>query len=648
MHKKLWIYVLLLTNLLSLSNAQIIPEIQRKVPPQGIELKQKDLVPYIQQLEQLRKEAQPFNKHVLFPDIQVFIKAVELLIENREFYDKKKIKGLTQILEQAERRLKELKNGKTPWTQEKGVFVRGFKSGIDNSIQPYGLEIPEDLDLKQKVPLVVWLHGRGDKVTDYYFIQRRIGKPGQFKFPGAITVHPFGRQCIGYKHVGEVDVFEAIEHVASQYNIDRDRIALMGFSMGGAGTYHLGAHYADQFCVVHTGAGFVETAKYNKLTPETFPPKIEQTLWQMYDVPNYTRNFYNLPIIAYCGDQDTKIPWVSLMQESFKSHGQHLPIIVGKDIGHKYTPESIVKITDFVSKAIENGKNNYPKIVRLQTPTLKYSKNYWVEATGLNEHWKESRIDAKVKDQHHIICQTKNISSFKLTSAWPLKQFEGGDRVTIDGQTIIINSDSSELYFYYHSNTWNLGQQQKDLAKKPQQQGPMDDAYMSKFIVVTPDTTDSPLLQNWVDFELEHLRKRWKELYRATLPECKANELTEAQIKTHNLILWGSPESNSWIKKTLPQLPLNWDTKQINFAGQSYDSHHTVPALIYPNPINQNKTYLLYNTAPTFREGHDRTNSLQNPKLGDWAMIDIRQNPDQFYAGKVIATDFFDEFWQVK
>lgn len=628
--------------------SQTIPAIPRKVPPQGLDIEQAKLNPYLQKLENVKKSAANFQDHPLYPDIHVFIKAIDLLIENGEFYKKNKLGDITKMLELAKARIAQIKQGKTPWIIQKGAFVRGFKSNIDQSTQPYGLEIPEGLNLNQKVPLIVWLHGRGDKVTDYYFIQRRIDKPGKFNFPNAITLHPFGRQCMGYKHVGEVDVFEAIEHVASQYNIDRDRIALMGFSMGGAGTYHLGAHYADRFCVVHTGAGFVETAKYNKLTPENYPPAIEQTLWQMYDVPNYTRNFYNLPIMAYCGDQDSKIPWVSLMQESFKAHGQHLPVIVGKDIGHKYTPESITEISKFVSDAIKRGRNSYPKEIRLQTPTLKYSKNHWVEATGLVEHWKESRIDAQVVDKQQITCQTQNISSFKLTTAWPSKQFEQGDKITIDGKTLLVNSKSNTLKFYKNKGNWTFGEEQHDLFKKSQQQGPMDDAYMSSFIVVTPDQSDGSQIKHWIDFELNHLRKRWKELYRATLPECKASELTQEHIDTHNLILWGSPKSNPWIFKTISQLPLEWNQNKLEFAGQTYSSEHHIPALIYPNPLNQNKTYILYNSAPTFREGHDRTNSLQNPKLGDWAVIDIRKNPDAYDAGKIKATDFFDEFWQVK
>ena len=49
----------------------------------------------------------------------------------------------------------------------------------------------------------------------------------------------------------------------------------------------------------------------------------------------------------------------------------------------------------------------------------------------------------------------------------------------------------------------------------------------------------------------------------------------------------------------------------------------------------------------TFREGHDRTNSFQNLKLSDRAILDISSPPTALAAGAVVAADFFDERWRV-
>ena len=72
-----------------------------------------------------------------------------------------------------------------------------------------------------------------------------------------------------------------------------------------------------------------------------------------------------------------------------------------------------------------------------------------------------------------------------------------------------------------------------------------------------------------------------------------------------------------------------------------------MPALICPNPLNRRK-YVVLNRGPTFREGHDRTNRRQNPKPGDWAVIDLSQKPDALAPGRVAAAGFFDEAWRLR
>ena len=73
-------------------------------------------------------------------------------------------------------------------------------------------------------------------------------------------------------------------------------------------------------------------------------------------------------------------------------------------------------------------------------------------------------------------------------------------------------------------------------------------------------------------------------------------------------------------------------------------------AMVHPNPLISRylNSYIVLNSGLTFREAHDRTNSLQNPKLPDWAIIDITQNPDASSPGKVVNAGFFDEEWKLK
>jgi hypothetical protein len=175
----------------------------------------------------------------------------------------------------------------------------------------------------------------------------------------------------------------------------------------------------------------------------------------------------------------------------------------------------------------------------------------------------------------------------------------------------------------------------------------MDDALLTPFLVVMPSKPcASPAVDRWVKFEAEHFAKMWRELFRAELRVKKDSEITREDLQNYSLVCWGDPTGNSVIAKTQATLPIRWDgDKTVRMGDKAFPAATTVPALICPNPANP-KSYIVYNNGCSFREGHCTTNALQNPKLGDYAIFDITQDPDKFTAGKILATGFFDENWK--
>ena len=133
------------------------PTIPRKLPPVGKEVPEADARRLRLAVDELAaalaKQGGP-----LTADVAVFIKAVDLALRHREFYDLgKDLPKADWALAQARERLDRLKAA--PWTTQRGGVVRGYVSSIDDSVQPYGLVIPEKLDLAKPCPLYVWLHG---------------------------------------------------------------------------------------------------------------------------------------------------------------------------------------------------------------------------------------------------------------------------------------------------------------------------------------------------------------------------------------------------------------------------------------------------------------------------------------------------------
>ncbi|MFO0902917.1 MAG: alpha/beta hydrolase-fold protein [Pirellulales bacterium] len=640
------------------STASAAPPIERVLPPAGMELPADVRDELVRQTKALRTEyARTAANDPLSADVEVYVKALELALEFHEFYGPKDVDKAKFAIAEARRRLAALPTSQAPTPDAKGLTVRGYRSRVDGSAQPYGVVLPPGLDANRPAPLYVWLHGRGDKQTDLHFLHERHHSVGQIAPANAIVIHPFGRHCLGFKSAGEFDVLEAVAHAQTQYSIDPDRIVLIGFSMGGAGAWHLGAHYADRWCAVSPGAGFAETARYVRLAPDKFPPTYVQTLWGCYDVPAYVRNLFNVPVIAYSGEKDKQIQAARVMEEAFQTEGRTLRHLIGPGVEHKYEPATLKQLLAELDAIVGRGRDPRPARVSLQTRTLRYGKQYWVEALGLERHWRDSRIDAERTTDGVLQIQTRNVSRFRATPPGPVS------KLVVDGQAIDVAALGPQAagWTFVRSNpsqdgaarnAWQAEATTKasdrPLRKEPGLQGPIDDAFLEPFVFVLPSgQARHPAVQQWVESESKQAMERWTAVCRGRPLVKLDHEVTADDLATKHLVLWGDAESNQVLRRVVPKLPIHWSEKEIAVGEQTFASPHHVALAIYPNPENPRR-YVVLNSGLTFREAHDRTNSQQNPKLPDWTVVDVREAPSGERPGQIAAAGFFDEHWQVE
>jgi pimeloyl-ACP methyl ester carboxylesterase len=607
-------------------------------------------------LAEVQVQFEPVKGHERAADVEIFLKAVRYALEFDEWYDKKAedgVKKAMKLLDEAGSRIAALRDNRTPWLEGAGWKVLGFYSTIDGSAQPYGVEIPEGLKWggeEKAVPMWIWLHGRGDTATDLHFIAGKLGstKRGQFQPAGTIVIHPFGRYCNGWKSAGETDVFEARDDAVARFRVDKDRIALAGFSMGGAGAWHMGAHFADQWACVHAGAGFVDVKRYQKLTPEKMPPAYEQTLWGVYDVPAYARNFFNVPLVVYSGEEDSQRDAAAYMEEVLAGEGLKMTHHIGPGMGHKYHPEVIKTVQAEIEAAVAKGRDPMPKKVVLQTRTLGYSEMFWVKLISQEKAWEDTRIEAEVGDKGMLRVVTKNVRAFELSPSFEVKG------VIVDGTVL---EAGARAFSQSGEGTWvavsadSLAERSAG-AKRAGQSGPIEEPLKRSFVVVLPEgDSASPAVTAWVNAESQHFLKRWRGLMRGDVRVKKASEVRwEDEVGT--LVLWGDAKSNPLVAKLLAAkstkaLPFEWDDEVLKLGKLEVASATHVPVMIRPNPSSFVKGVgnVILNSGLTFREAHDRTNSLQNPKLPDWAILDITVPPDAERAGRVVEAGFFAEDW---
>ena len=179
-------------------------------------------------------------------------------------------------------------------------------------------------------------------------------------------------------------------------------------------------------------------------------------------------------------------------------------------------------------------------------------------------------------------------------------------------------------------------------------QGPIDDAFMDSFVFVRP-TGDEPqtAVKQWVRGELERAIREWRRQFRGEARVKDDSAINDADIAGANLVLWGTPRSNSVLKRIADKLPIRWEEDQIVVGEQKFPADQHALILICPNPLNPER-YVVLNSGFTYREYEYLNNARQMPKLPDWAVVDLRTPPDSQAPGKIVASDFFDEHWQLK
>ena len=157
------------------------------------------------------------------PDVEVLVRAIRLALEQNLFYKESDAEFASTLLDDATRRLSAVQRdvrglallGLADAVQDQPqLLVGGFRSSIDDSVQPYGLVIPANyLDEGVATRVDVWLHGRGDTKTEVPFLRERMTKVGLYSPEKTIVLHPFGRHCNAFKFAGETDVDEALAHL---------------------------------------------------------------------------------------------------------------------------------------------------------------------------------------------------------------------------------------------------------------------------------------------------------------------------------------------------------------------------------------------------------------------------------------------------
>jgi hypothetical protein len=592
------------------------------------------------------------------PDVEVYVKAGVWMDAWKEYLEPKIAEKTLVVIDAGFKRaaeLREMKPGAMPsWVTARGKpVIRGYRSIIDGSVQPYAVTLPMEGDLANRRFDIV-LHGRDSTLTEVKFIHARETAKAPPQPADAIILEVYGRGNNAYRWAGETDVFEAAAAFWTSLNVGKPRgfpfgpsdVILRGFSMGGAGAWHIGLHHPFRFTVIGPGAGFTTTRGYVRNLPRELPDHVERTL-RIYDAIEYAENAFNVPVVAYSGEKDPQKAAADNIFDRLEQFDEPVKAVhlVAPGLEHQMPLEWQKKADTEYRKHLSRNPRDTDR-VRFVTYTTRYNDAGWATIESLEQHYDRAVFDGNWVE-NSLTITTENIRAFSVFR----ERRKIPPVVTIDGQAINIPSATEAMrpaaFFRKIHGKWQLGDHadwMRSRRTKPEKvhalQGPIDDAFMGPFIVVPPTGKGN------VTTRFEEFRQIWPKYFRGELPTRTASDITDTDITDHSLVLFGDPQTNPLIARILPGLPIRWMKDVLEVNGEKYDPQTHFPVFIYPNPLNPYR-YVVINSGHTFREADLRgTNALLYPRLGDWAVLKPTPTNDDPTATEVVAAGLFDEFWQ--
>ena len=193
------------------------------------------------------------------------------------------------------------------------TYNKTEKTGVETTALNYILTCPDDLQAGEKLPLIVFLHGAGERGDD-------ISRVGIYCVPKLFIANPCHKgiraytlspQCphdttwIDYKK----ELISLIDKVISENQIDDSRVSMCGISMGGFGTWEMAMTYSSRFYKIAPLCG----GGMN---------------WRTWSL--------KMPIRVYHGQLDDVVPICQseAMVNSVKAQGGDVEFIVYSDLSH--------------------------------------------------------------------------------------------------------------------------------------------------------------------------------------------------------------------------------------------------------------------------------------------------------------------------
>ena len=180
---------------------------------------------------------------------------------------------------------------------------------VNGAAYPYQVFVPESFAPGSKPPVILFLHGAGERGSQGEHTRVGLGRvlrkdPARWPFLVVFPQCPKDAQWIGDARAAAL---LALEEALVEFHGDRERVSLLGMSMGGAGTWWTAFEKPGLFAAVVPICGYVTSSRGFPIQGFR-PPEMRQILESGDPYGVLARGLAKTPLWAFHGDADDTIP----------------------------------------------------------------------------------------------------------------------------------------------------------------------------------------------------------------------------------------------------------------------------------------------------------------------------------------------------
>lgn len=455
-----------------------------------------------------------------------------------------------------------------------------FTSEIDGSVQYFAVT-PQTGGPKEGSALFLSVHGAGVEAIG----QARAYDSKEW----GTLVAPTNRRPRGFnwEDWGRLDALEVLDIATKKYAPDPTKIYLTGHSMGGHGTWYLGATYPDKWAAIAPCAGYPTLTGYGSADgriPSEGRNEMEEILLRASNPSNVielAKNYRAFGVYIFHGDSDrvVSVDYARQMRKVLADFHPDFAYYEYPGGSHWFGDESVdwPPLFEFF-RHHTNKPDSAVDLVDFTTANPGISSTYrW--ASVLQQHlplqYSKIRLTRDRKNKT-IQGETENVAMLKLS----LTDLEGDVHITLDGDALTIPAGTGEVYLHKQTR-WEVGKQPDKNLKGPHRYGTFKDAFNHRMVFVY-GTRGNAAERQWAYAKARYDAEVWYYRANGAVDIIADRDFNPKDYPDRGVILYGNATTNSAWNKLLADCPIQFTRGSATIGTRKFEGDDLGGFFVWP------------------------------------------------------------------